>query len=317
MKNREKMIRKEKIDILHGSMIHGGGAMALEMKKKIGIPIVVQSHGSDVQIVPEIGYGACLNTAGEKIVRNVIVNADHIVALSDFNKKLIVELGGQEDKISIIHNGILYNEIQEVPFISLRSEYNIDHEDFVLICVGRNRPVKRMELLFKALSLLGDNTPYIKFICVGPENNLYELVKKYKLHNCVILAGKKPDKITESTNFPFPELINLYRSSDLYVSTSFVESFGNAAADALACGIPILIGKNHGIRDIIRERETGWVMEEETPEELAEMILEISKQKEELAMKKKEISESVKHLTWENIAIELCNIYRKLCEHRV
>jgi glycosyltransferase involved in cell wall biosynthesis len=314
--NRIKMIQKEKIDIIHGPMIHGGGVMAIEMKKQFGIPVVIQSHGSDVQVVPEIGYGACLNVETRDIVKNVIKRADHIIALSNLNKNQIMELGGFDDKISVIHNGIQYFEILKVPFIDIKEKYNLKSDDFVLICVGRNRPIKRMDLLFRALSIIKTKTSKVKCLCIGPKENLGKLVDEYKLQNIVRLTGKIPKTIEEQENTPYPELINCYRASNLYLSTSYAECFSVAAADALACGIPVLVGKNHGVRDIIHEGETGWVMKEETPEELAQIILEIKNKKNDLLSKKKDISESVQHLTWENTAIKMRNVYRELLEKR-
>jgi hypothetical protein len=53
--NQCQMIQKEKPQILHGPMLHGSGFWAMQMAKKFNLPFVGQSHGSDIQLVPEIG----------------------------------------------------------------------------------------------------------------------------------------------------------------------------------------------------------------------------------------------------------------------
>lgn len=111
---------------------------------------------------------------------------------------------------------------------------------------------------------------------------------------------------------PFPELINLYRSSDLFVSVSYVESFNLSALDALACGLPVLVTKNQGIRDVILEGETGFVLNQEAPDALAETILALSGQKELLGVRREEITNSVAHLTYDNVAKRLREIYLSL-----
>ncbi len=158
-KNIEAMIRQENINILHGLMLHGGATQAIEMGKKFNLPVVVQSHGSDVQTVPEIGYGACLNPKVASTVRYVLKNADKILAISQNNKEMIRERGGTAHKINIVPNGILHEEMSTIPFKDMRSFYGLKPDDFVLITVGRNRPIKRMELLFKSMRFIKEDYP--------------------------------------------------------------------------------------------------------------------------------------------------------------
>lgn len=309
--NRELMISREKVNILFGCMLHGGGFWGLELKHKHGFPLIAQSHGSDVQLVPEIRYGAIFNSTEEKKIKKVLAESDHLVALSTINRKNMIDFGAVPEKISIIHNGIQWDEIQKVPYENMRSKLGLSDDDFVLITVGRNRPVKRMDLLFKAISLIKEKKN-IKCICVGPENDLFQSAFSSGCSNNVILAGRIPKKFDLDMFPPFNELINLYRSADLYVSTSYVESFGLAAADALACGIPILVGQRHGVRDIITEGQTGFVMQKETPQELADMIVELSRFRNKFKQDSSQIMESVKGLTWDNQTKKLVSICQVL-----
>lgn len=315
--NHKKMLKQEQLNILHGPMLHGGGVLALRLKQEFGLPMIVQSHGSDVQLVPEIEYGACLQPEIKTIVQQVINEADHIVAVSSLNKQKIVDLGGIDEKITIIHNGIQYEEIQQIAFADQREKYNLSQDDFVLITAGRNRPIKRMCLLFQALALLGEKGTHIKCLCVGPKENLAELAENYGVMDQVRLTGRIP-KIKNGiyAQPPYPDFINCYRSADMYVSCSYVESFGGAAADALASGTPIIIGHNHGIKDVLVEDVTGWVMKDETPEELANMLLSLSQRKVELKKHEHEISDSVRHLMWRNIAAEMRDVYQNVLENK-
>jgi glycosyltransferase involved in cell wall biosynthesis len=308
-KNIEKMIKKEKINILHGLMFHGGGATAIKIGKKFNLPVIVQSHGSDVQVVPEINYGASLNPKNASKINNVIQHADKIIAISDINKEMILELGGTEDKISVIPNGIQHQEIGNIPFQNMRSRYNLKANDFVLLTVGRNSPIKRMELLFKAIALIKDKNPQIKCICVGPKADLSQMVQTYHLEENIILTGSIP-KQSNINNPPFPELIHLYQNSNLYVSVSYREACSLSALDALSTGTPILVGKKHGIRDVIKEDETGFTLKEETPQALGEILINLSK----LDTNREKVRNSVSHLTWDNVAKQLRNIYLSIIE---
>ena len=309
-KNIQSMINKEKPDVLLGTMLHGGGATAVRIAKKCGLPVVVQSHGSDVQTVPEIGYGARLKPEMESLIKNVINKADRVLAVSSLNRNLILELGASAEKVDVLHNGISIKEINGIPFQDARPKYGLNSDDFVIITVSRNRPIKRMNLLFEALSIAKAEST-IKCICVGPKEDLPEMVSAYGLEETVILTGPipKPGTLIGITGPPFPELISLYRSADLFVSVSYIEAFQTGVTDSLACGIPVLVGKNHGVRDVIIEGQTGYVMEDETPKGLAQMLLQLSKQKQALMDKKDDIRRSVAHLTWDNTARRL----REIC----
>lgn len=313
-RNIRKMIRKEKCDLLHGQMLHGGGALALEMAQKTGLPVLVSSRGADIQSVPEIGYGARLDPDMDGLIRRVLAGADKVLAVSTMNKKMILETGVPEEKVVVVSNGVLYEEIGVLPFEEKRASHNLSPDDFLLVTVGRNRPIKRMELLLKAMSLIKDSEPDLKCVCVGPEVNLLELIRAYGLENHFYLTGRIPKKFEslEDITLPFPDLINWYRASNLFVSISYFEAFQGAALDALACGVPVLLGKNNGVRDVITEGETGFTLFDETPEGLADLLVTIKGQKMKLTERRGDIRQSVSHLSWMNIAERLREIYSSL-----
>jgi len=314
-KNIKKMISQERINILHGMMLHGGGATAVNIGKELGIPVVVQSHGSDVQKVPEIGYGTRLSPEAFIRVKFSIKNSDKIIALSSLTRDMIVELGGVPEKIIIIPNAFPNEEIHSVPHENLRTKYNLGPEDFVIISSGRNRPVKRMQLLFQALSSLKKERNRFKCICVGPEENLPKMIKNFDIEDVIILTGQIPPPNEKKPHFPpYPELINLYRTANLYISVSYVEAFNASGLEALACGTPVLVTKMQGIRDVIKEGETGFTLREETPEALAETLLNLIQKKDELESRREYIKNSVSHLNWDNIAKQMRDVYVTLLE---
>ena len=138
------------IHLLHGQMLHGGGYSALKLGNFFNLPVIAQSHGSDVQLVQEIGYGAQLNELNKIKISKVINQVDSLVAVSSINAENLIELGASIDKISVIHNGLHIDKINKIPFKNQRSKLKTTNEDFLMISVGRNKPVKRMKLLFKA-----------------------------------------------------------------------------------------------------------------------------------------------------------------------
>lgn len=300
------MVKKEKVNILLGQNLVNSAKLGIMLKQKYALPLVFSSRGSDVQKAPEIHYGETLQPEKQKLVQTAINQADQIIALSKINASDLMDMGCSEHKITIIPNGVLWEQIQNISHENMRKKYGISTNDFVLISVGRNSPVKNLPLLFEAIAKA--KNPQIKCICVGPEKDLGRLATIHGIQNQVILTGKIPATY-QNMHPPYPELINLYRAANYYVSTSYVDCFSNAAIEALAAGTPIIIGKKHGVRDIINSK-TGIVMDNENPTALAELLNYLANNT--VPQDKTVIAQSVKHLSWENIATQHLNIYRKL-----
>ena len=122
-------------------MLHGGGFSALKYGKKYNIPTLAVSHGSDVQSVPEIGYGAINSKYANNVIK-VIENIDHLVAVSKINMQNMVQLGADPDKITVINNGINLKPVDNLKIENIRGSFNSDDEDFLITFVGRNSPIK-------------------------------------------------------------------------------------------------------------------------------------------------------------------------------
>lgn len=69
------------------------------------------------------------------------------------------------------------------------------------------------------------------------------------------------------------ELANLYASADLLVSASRMESFGQTAAESLACGTPVVCFDTSGLRDIVQHKQNGYRAECFSPKSLADGIV--------------------------------------------
>jgi glycosyltransferase involved in cell wall biosynthesis len=306
-RNVERMVVKERINVLHGPMLHGGGERAVVAARRHRLPVVVSAQGADVHVVPEIGYGARLHPARDARVREVVARADRIVALSRMNRDLLVELGADPAKVAIVPNGVAHAEIGAVPHEDRRSTLGLSPHRFALLSVGRASPVKRIDLLYRALAIARRDAPHLCCISVGPREKLAAAARRAGVEDLVLLAGT----VAARGEPPAPELVHLYRAADLYVSVSHAESFGNAALEALACGTPVLVTRRHGVRDVLTG-ESGFVAEEETPEGLARVLVDLSRRRKELNDRRAAIRGSVAHLTWDRVATRMREVYLPL-----
>jgi glycosyltransferase involved in cell wall biosynthesis len=306
-RNVERMVVKERINVLHGPMLHGGGERAVAAARRHGLPVVVAAQGADVQVVPEIGYGVRLDPARAERLRDVVRRADRIVALCRMNRDQLVELGADPAKVVIVPNGVAHADIGAVPHEDRRATLGLSPHRFLVLSVGRASPVKRIDLLYGALAIARRTAPHLCCVSVGPREKLAAAAKRAGVEDMVLLAGT----VAGRGEPPAPELVHLYRAADLYVSVSHVESFGNAALEALACGTPVLVTRRHGVRDVLNA-ESGFVAEEETPEALAAVLVELSARRRELNERRAAIRASVAHLTWDHVAARMREVYLPL-----
>jgi glycosyltransferase involved in cell wall biosynthesis len=68
----------------------------------------------------------------------------------------------------------------------------------------------------------------------------------------------------------------LYSECDVYAQPSVVEPYGIAILEAMACGKPVIGTKVGGMLDTIKDGETGFLVDPESPEEIAASIMSLN-----------------------------------------
>ena len=151
---------------------------------------------------------------------------------------------------------------------SFKSNLNIDNDSFIIVFASTNQKnkLKGINLLNEALQLLysrSTHTPVSKIVLVNfGEKKDDEML--YGFRNISIGYVKDSAYLAE-----------LYSLADCVVIPSMVESFGQVAAEALACCTPVVSFDTSGLRDIVHHRSNGLVAKAFSPTSLCEQILEM------------------------------------------
>ncbi|KAF5437525.1 Glycosyltransferase involved in cell wall bisynthesis, partial [Candidatus Methanophagaceae archaeon] len=111
---------------------------------------------------------------------------------------------------------------------------------------------------------------------------------------------------------PNYEMPSLYRECDIYVQPSIVEPYGIAVLEAMACGKPVIGAKVGGMRDTIKDGETGFLVEPGSPNELAEAILKMQDRKSTHIMGKKARIRVEYEFDWMKIAHDYIDLMETL-----
>ncbi|WP_226670245.1 glycosyltransferase family 4 protein [Metabacillus litoralis] len=142
----------------------------------------------------------------------------------------------------------------------VRSQYQIK-EKFLLSYVGRLAPEKDIDTLMRITSELPDCIRNdVHWLIVGDGPSKDEMKKN------------APNNMTFAGYLNGVDLANVYAASDLFVFPSPTETFGNVVLEALASGTPVIGANSGGVKNIIKQAETGFLCEPKNVSEFQEAI---------------------------------------------
>lgn len=248
------------------------------------IPLVWRSQG---EIVP---YLATKQLWFKKLTLGFINKiVTYVFTTTRYDKKRLIDTGIDEDKISVISLGVDPSKYSSViNRVKIREEFNIPNNIPLIGIIGRLVPQKGQDIFLKALVLVKHKIPNIRALIVGDDvltysadykQTLFKLTKQLGLEDTVIFTGFRNDT---------PAILN---SIDIFVHTSLKEPFGMVIIEAMVAGKPVIASNTEGPREIIKDKETGILVESGNYQALADAIIHSLNNKDEadsMASKAKE-----------------------------
>lgn len=230
--------------------------------------------------------------------RDLARNCHHVIAATEKEKEALVRhYGASPEIIGVVPCGVNLQLFQPVEKETARKELGLDGEKIVLY-VGRIEPLKGIEQLLKAIPHLPD-TQRLRLVVVGGDENSRQEIDRLQRLSCRLHIQ---DLVTFFGLVKQERLPYFYSAADVCVVPSHYESFGLVALESLACGTPVVGTDVGGLKSIIRQGETGYLVMDNTPIRLAEKIalaLARSNHNEESIHS---MRASVSRFSWPNIA---------------
>ena len=249
----------------------------------IAIPKVITTlHGTDITLV-----GA--DPSFYDITRFSIRSSDGITAVSNYLAEETIEVFKIENNIKVIHN--FYDEERFKPSATVcqRSQFAGDDE-FLLMHVSNFRPVKRTLDVINIFEKVSAKLPAkLLLIGEGPDTILARRqITKKRLTDKVIFLGNQN------------RVEALLPCADLFLLPSEEESFGLAALEALACGVPVIGTSGTGLVEVINDGENGYLLPVGDTTLMADKAIELLRDETKL----KKFKESASRLVAEKFKAE-------------
>jgi len=304
-KHLSRLVREEKLDLIHASFIVPSGFSGAIVKKSTGIPLVITVHGNaDFYEVPKMLH---------PMLRYAANNADGLVAVGhELKRNLIKELGDFD--IKVIPNGVDVDRYQ--PDIAerdkIRKRYGIPLDSPLLLSISRLVKRKNIDLVLRAVPRLVERMPDFRFLLVGEgpeEQRLRDLTRELGVEDVVIFTGFVSEE----------EKTRIYLSSDAFIQLSSREGLSISLLESKAAGLPAIVSDSKGTREPVRDNESGRLVSDPWDTiEVAEAVLDLlSDPKTARRLGKNAKMEAIENYSLDTMTRRYIDIYREALEPKV
>lgn len=304
-----------KYDAIH-SHYWLSGIAAEELKSEWGIPVVQMFHTLGI-MKQRISLEYKLRDGEYRIngEKRVIEMADRIIAATPAEVSQLQWLyHANPKKIVTIPPGVDTSHFYPIPNDEAKDYIGIPRNEKMVLFVGRIEPLKGIDSLIKAISLIKRDDFPLCLVVIGGEpsvkkselsKEMERLIQKrneYGVGDVVTFLGKR-----DQDTLPY-----YYSAAEAVVVPSHYESFGMVALEAMACGTPVIASNVGGLAFLVQDGVNGFSIPVGDSELMAKQLNILLTDKllnKEMGMKASKIA---KEYSWDKIADKITQVYESV-----
>lgn len=259
-------------------------------KRISGKPLIVHVHATEYD-----RSGETVNERVYEIERSGMEESDHIIAVSQLTKNIIVsKYGIPAEKVTVIHNAVLDTSI-----IKRTASKKVPEK--IVTFLGRITFQKGPEYFIEAANKVIQRDDNVRFVMAGSGDLLNKMIVRVaelriatRFHFTGFLKGDDVDQ--------------MYAISDVYVMPSVSEPFGISPLEAVRHNTPVIISKQSGVAEVLNNaiKVDFWNIDAMADAIFALLHYEgISKMFRDMG------SEELKKLKWEHVAAKVITLYEQ------
>ena len=222
-------------DVVFAPWAYPDGWAAVRLARRVGLPVLVQVHGSDVKLLDR-------SAARRRRTAEALDAADGVIAVSRDLRDRVVALGVPSERVTVIYDGVDPGVFRPGDRRAARAAVGFPGgwpAAPVLLFVGNLVLVKGIDVLLRALTAV--SSARLVVVGAGPERD--------RLARQAATLGVA-ERVTFLGSLPQSALPDWYRAADLFVLPSRSEGVPNVLLEAGACGTPWVASRVGGIPEI-------------------------------------------------------------------
>ncbi|WNO08826.1 glycosyltransferase family 4 protein [Teredinibacter sp. KSP-S5-2] len=297
-----KLLKKQNYDIIHDNQSLSFGILKLHQRHKNVVCTIHHPIHRDRDLAIEAAKDKLYKSLAKRwysfinMQEKVVSKIQHVVTVSETSQRDIAECFNRcSQSISVIPNGIDTKTFKPLGHIEKRP-YR------VITTASSDQPLKGLKYLLEAFAQLKNQCKETHLVIIGKlkENgDAARLISKYQLQNA----------ITFKHGLSTPELVEEYNKAVVAVCPSLYEGFGLPAAEAMACGLPVVSTDGGALPEVVGD--AGVIVPAANAPALANELLTIlssEQQRKDLSIKgRKRIEEQ---FCWSRVAQQMTDFYQ-------
>ena len=259
--------RRYGVKQVHCAKVLPDGLVAWALRRLTGLPYLIYAHGEEILI-------GLSSRKLRWLLPKIYNDAAAVIANSLNTRALLEELGVLPNKLHLIHPGVDAAAFRVDAHLAqvVRQQHNLALAP-VLLTVGRLQQRKGQDMVIKALPLIRQAFPDVKYLVVGAgeeDQALKKLAYEIGMQEHIVFVGRVPDSALPA----------YYAACDIFIMpnrqiSSDIEGFGMVFLEASAAGKPVIGGKSGGTDDAIVDGVTGLRVDGASLEMIATAVIDL------------------------------------------
>ena len=307
---------------------------------------IIRKYNPTAKIVLHL-HAEWFSQGDPRILERRLKDVDLVTAVSGYvAEKTRRDFPSVADRCEVMYNGIDARE-----FVRAKDYRVAPGKPKCILYAGAISPHRGLHVLLEAFKIVVQKYPNVRLDLVGPEGNyplqetfdirdraLRNSVAPYYVFNPMSLIKAKlfsspshrasyrsfleamlPREVSEKVTFhglvrQRPQLIEHYYAGDIFVLPSICnDSFGIPVVEAMAAGSPVIASRSGGVVETVKDRETGFIVEKNDAQQLAETFLRVLRDDAlREAMGKAGRERALTNFTWDKVADSMLRRYQAL-----
>lgn len=293
-----KKIKKEfEFNHIDAHFAYPDGFAATKLAQWFSVTCTITLRGTEIR-------HSRSSTIGPLLYKS-LKRASKVFSVSNSLKKHVVSLGIEQEKVTVIGNGVDTEKFHPLNKDSMRKKLGLKESDQVLITVGGLVERKGFHRVIELMPELIKKHPQLNYLIVGGPSaegdwtdKLKKMVNDLNLKAHVQFLG----------NIAPEQLKEILSAADVFVLPTRNEGWANVILEAMACGIPVVATDVGGNSEVINADELGQIVPFGDKKSLKESIyLSLTKK-----WNKDTIIQYAQNNSWDNRVTVLLSQFKKL-----